>query len=78
MLALARAAETVCRLGNKEPPLTCSRVKLLSEHYAYSIEKARSELGFKPMVDLPGGMKRTVEWYLGRGLIRSQRHRETC
>jgi len=73
LLSLARFTEMACAIARREPPLTCSRVKLLSENYAYSIDKARRELKFKPVVDLPEGARRAVEWYMGRGLLGSSR-----
>lgn len=69
LIPLAFAAEMMGRVVGKEPPLTRSRVKLLSENYAYSIDKARRELGFKPVVDLAQGVRLTAEWYRERGLL---------
>lgn len=69
LLRAAGVAEAVGRILRKEPPLTRSRVKLLSESYACSIDKARRELGFEPKVDLHAGVGRTVEWYREQGLI---------
>lgn len=69
LLVLGRWAERIGRLAGKEPPLTCSKVKLFSENYAYTIEKARTELGYQPNVSLPEGMKTTSEWYLDHGFM---------
>ena len=70
LLRAAGIAEAIARVTGREPPLTRSRVKLLSESYACSTEKARRELGFEPKVDLPEGVERTVKWYRKQGLIR--------
>ena len=69
LMLLARIAESVFGALGKEPPITQSRVKLFSENYAYTIQKAQQELGYKPGVELPDGIAGTVEWYKGRGLI---------
>ena len=69
LLRVAGIAESIGRILHREPPITRSRVKLLSESYACSIEKARRELGFEPKVDLTEGIRRTVEWYRRQGLI---------
>jgi len=69
LVPLALAAELVGRMIGREPSLTRSRIGIFSEHYAYSIEKAGRELGFKPLVSLPQGLARTVQWYRTRGLM---------
>ena len=38
-------------------------VKVMSQDRHYSIQKAVSELGYKPQISLEEGMKRTAEWY---------------
>ena len=69
LLRLAGMAESIGRILHKEPPITRSRVKLLSESYVCSTEKARRELGFEPKVDLVEGVRQTVEWYRKQGLV---------
>lgn len=69
LIPLACVMEAVGRTINVEPILTRSKVKLLSENYAYRIEKAQAELGYRPVVDLPEGIRRTVEWYVSQGLL---------
>ena len=44
-------------------PLTRSRVKFLTHSRIYDISRARSELGYNPVVGLEEGMKRTATWY---------------
>src|SRR6266849_6199348 len=44
-------------------PLTRSRVQFLTRSRVYDISKAKSELGFDPIVGLEIGMKNTAEWY---------------
>ncbi len=65
----ASVLETVCRVLPFEPPLTRSRVLMLSKNWGYSIDKARRELGYGPRVSLNDGIRRTVGWYQERGYL---------
>jgi nucleoside-diphosphate-sugar epimerase len=38
-------------------------MQLLGGENRFSIARARSELGFSPLVDLAEGVRRSVEWY---------------
>lgn len=44
-------------------------IRYLARPGTYSIEKARSMLGYEPQVDLAEGMRRTEAWLRERGLI---------
>jgi nucleoside-diphosphate-sugar epimerase len=50
-------------------PLTRSRVRFLTQDRAYDGSRARVELGFEPAIDLEEGLRRTVAWYRGEGLL---------
>jgi len=50
-------------------PLGKEGMKKLTSSRSYSNAKAKKELGFKPAVELPEGMKKTVEWMFGEGLL---------
>lgn len=69
LMPMAGTAELAARLLHIEPILTRSRVDLLSANYAYCTDKARRELGFRALVDLPTGVKSTAEWYREKGLL---------
>jgi len=52
------------RRGAQEAPrLTQARLKFLGLNLDYSIEKARTELGYKPRVRFADGIKQTMAWY---------------
>lgn len=54
-------------LDTKEPPLlTRYRIFNGGKDYTFSIEKARTVLGFEPKVNLDEAIKRTVNWYNNR------------
>ena len=61
--------ELICKPMGIEPPLYRRRVDFFRKDRAFTIEKARRELGFDPKVDLITGLKRTAEWYEAQGLI---------
>jgi dihydroflavonol-4-reductase len=52
-----------------EPPLTLETVRFFTESRAFSIDKARRELGWSPQVDIAEGARRSVAWYREQGLL---------
>ena len=65
----AIACEAVCKPLNIEPPLFRRRVDFFVKNRAFSIDKARTELGYEPKVDLNEGSKLALEWYKKEGWI---------
>jgi len=47
---------------NRQPPFSRRSVDFFLKDNAYSISKARRELGYTPTVDLESGLLRTAEW----------------
>jgi nucleoside-diphosphate-sugar epimerase len=66
---IAAVLEAVPGLPAARLPLTQGRITFMTESRAYSGLRARDELGFVPAVDLFTGLRRTVEWYRGEGLL---------
>jgi len=62
---LATAMEYVSTylLGGKEPLLTRYTVSVLSQSQTLSIEKARKELGYEPVISIEQGTKEFIEWW---------------
>ncbi len=54
---------------DENAPLTRSRVQFLTNSRIYSIERARSDLGYEPKIGLEEGMKWTAAWYQKHGYI---------
>jgi len=52
-----------------EPPLHRRRVDFYTKSRAFSTARARSEIGYNPHVDLRTGIRLTIEWYRGEGLL---------
>jgi dihydroflavonol-4-reductase len=67
--ALGSALEAAGRLVGREPPLTRSRVLAMTRSWGQDISKAREELGYQPQVELPEGIRRTVESYRQLGWV---------
>lgn len=61
-------AATIGRLsGGGE--VTADAIRYLARKGTYSIDKARSLLGYEPAVDLDEGMRRSEQWLRGEGLL---------
>jgi len=58
-----------CRSLAIEPPLYPRRVEFFKLDRAFSIDRARKRLGYRPQVALADGLARTAAWYKEQGLI---------
>jgi nucleoside-diphosphate-sugar epimerase len=65
----AWGAEWAGRLLHIEPPLSLEGVRFFTESRAFSIEKARKELGWSPQVDIDEGTQRSAAWYDQEGYL---------
>lgn len=61
--------DKVCRTLGLSPPLYPRRVEFFQLDRAFSIDKARRLLGYRPKVSLKNGLQMTAEWYKEQGLI---------
>jgi dihydroflavonol-4-reductase len=68
----ARACEALCRPLGLDPPLHRRRLDFFTVNRAFSIEKARRELGYEPKVDLAEGCRLTAGWYREQGLLKKR------
>lgn len=66
---LAQSAGTIARLAGQQSELGRGTMDMLSRKAGYSIDRARTLLGFEPQVNLEEGMRRTRDWARGRGII---------
>ena len=53
----------------KEPPVYRRRMAFFKKNRAFSIEKAKTVLGFEPRVNLEKGIHLTAEWYRQKGFV---------
>ncbi len=67
--AASVVCDRVCRPLGLEPPIYPRRVEFFYKDRAFSIDKARRLLGYRPRVDLPEGLRATAEWYRAESLI---------
>ncbi|HEY7151450.1 MAG TPA: NAD-dependent epimerase/dehydratase family protein [Solirubrobacterales bacterium] len=67
--AIAGALYHAGRLRGSAPEVTPAAVRYLSRSGTYSIEKARTVLGYSPSVDLEEGMRRCEEWLRAEGAL---------
>ena len=52
-----------------EPPLHRRRVDFYTKSRAFTVERARTEIGYNPQIDLRTGVRRTIEWYRKEKLL---------
>jgi nucleoside-diphosphate-sugar epimerase len=69
VLAIATVMGRVGRLGGANLEVTPAAVRYLSRSGTYSIEKARTVLGYSPSVDLDEGMRRCEDWLRAEGAL---------
>ncbi len=50
------------------PFLTSGKVKIISKHRSFSIEKAKDILGYRPNVELEPGLSSTLAWMVEKGI----------
>lgn len=67
LLAGATLCEALCKPLRINPPLHRRRASFFVNNRAFSIEKARHELGYQPQIDIEEGLKRTAAWYVAHG-----------
>jgi nucleoside-diphosphate-sugar epimerase len=65
----ALACEMVYKPFRVDPPLFRRRVDWFRQNRAFSIEKAKKELGYQPKVDLKEGLAKTAQWYREKGYL---------
>lgn len=69
LTAGAWAVDRISRALGRENELNPGAVTYLCRSGTYSIEKARSVLGYEPSVDLDEGMRRTEAWLRSEGML---------
>lgn len=67
---LGSACEAVCRPLGIAPPLYRRRVDFFTKSRAFSIDKARTTLGYAPRISLEDGLRATLDWHREHGHLR--------
>jgi nucleoside-diphosphate-sugar epimerase len=68
-VALATVGERALRLAGRETEANANAARYLARTGTYSIEKARTRLGYEPAVGLEEGLERSRAWAAEAGLL---------
>jgi dihydroflavonol-4-reductase len=63
------AVEFLCRPLRVQPPIYPRRVDFYAHDYEFDTSKARAVLGYRPAVDVPEGLRRTIAAYRDEGVL---------
>jgi nucleoside-diphosphate-sugar epimerase len=61
--------ERLCQPFKIQPPIYPRRVNFYAHDYEFDTSKARETLGYRPSVDVPEGVRRTIASYRAEGLL---------
>src|SRR5687768_9403889 len=68
---LGSLVEKLCVPLGIEPPIHRRRVDFYTKSRAFTIEKAKRLLGYRPEVRLNDGIRETLDWYVANGYIQA-------
>ncbi len=71
VIVVGHVVEKFCKPFRITPPIFPRRVDWYRQNRAFNIGKAKRELGYKPLVGLDEGLRRTAEWYRREGYLRA-------
>ncbi len=69
VLGLATVCEQICEPFGIQPPLHRRRVSFFQNNRAFSIEKVKNVLGYKPQYSIKEGIQKTIHWYKSHGWL---------
>lgn len=69
VVALAATGECAARLRGATTEITPAAARYLARTGSYSIDKARSVLGYRPPTDLDEGMRLSERWLKAQGVV---------
>jgi nucleoside-diphosphate-sugar epimerase len=70
--------EKICLPFGIEPPIYRRRVDFFTKSRAFSIDKARRLLGYRPEVRLADGIRETMDWYVANGYLQPKARLEAA
>ena len=65
----ALVCEAVCKPLGVSPPIFRRRADWFRQVRAFTIAKAKQDLGYEPMIGIEEGLKRTADWYKENGYL---------
>jgi nucleoside-diphosphate-sugar epimerase len=69
VIIVGHVCEKLCKPFKISPPIFPRRVDWFRQNRAFSIAKAKRELGYNPKVGIDEGLRRTAEWYKSEGYL---------
>ncbi|HEY9014755.1 MAG TPA: NAD-dependent epimerase/dehydratase family protein [Gemmatimonadales bacterium] len=69
VVVVGHVVETICKPFGVTPPIFPRRVDWFRQNRAFDITRARQELGYRPLVELEEGLRRTGAWYRQMGYL---------
>jgi len=69
VIIIGHICEKVCKPFKITPPIFPRRVDWYRQNRAFSIDKAKKDLGYNPQISLDEGLRRTAEWYKQEGYL---------
>jgi 2-alkyl-3-oxoalkanoate reductase len=69
VVMVGHLCEKACKPFKVTPPIFPRRVDWYRQNRAFSIEKAKRELGYQPRVELDEGLCKTAQWYRTEGYL---------
>ncbi len=69
LVVAGHICEKVCKPLKITPPIFPRRVDWYRQNRAFTISKAKRDLGYTPLVSLDEGLRRTAQWYKEEGYL---------
>ena len=69
VVVVGHVVEKICKPFGVTPPIFPRRVDWFRQNRAFDITRARQELGYRPVVELEDGLRRTGAWYRQMGYL---------
>jgi len=69
VIVVGHICEKVCKPFKITPPIFPRRVDWYRQNRAFSVDKAKRDLGYSPNVSIDEGLRRTAAWYRQEGYL---------
>ncbi len=69
VIVIGHICEKVCKPFKITPPIFPRRVDWYRQNRAFSIDKAKRDLGYAPQISIDEGLRRTADWYRQEGYL---------
>ena len=69
VIVIGHICEKVCKPFKITPPIFPRRVDWYRQNRAFSIDKAKRDLGYAPNISIDEGLRRTAAWYREEGYL---------